>query len=159
MKQAIYETAKMLHILGFVTAIGVTLTTWLAYTQFWKLYETNSQQAKAGFRAIMRLQVAGTIGLMTVIVAGVCMLAISKWSFISLLWFQIKLGLIILIFVNGFTLGRTTVLKLQDFISQQQGSSFTAAEVEKLKSRINTFLMVQLAIYATIIFISVFRPG
>ncbi len=99
MKQVIYETAELLHILGFVTAIGVTLTTWLAYTQFWKLYETNVQQAKTGFRAIMRLQVAGTIGLMTVIVAGICMLAISKWTFISLLWFQIKLGLIILTFL------------------------------------------------------------
>jgi hypothetical protein len=155
--QTLYHIVKILHVMGFVTAIGTVLATFVTYTQFWKLYAINQEQGLAAFRSFKVLQRVGMIGFLVLLVAGLSMLAIMKWSFLSLFWFQIKLVLIVLIFANGFVLGRTSALKFEAFISKEQPSSNAIISVTELQSRLRTFLLVQLAIYACIIMVSVFR--
>lgn len=154
-----YEIAKLLHIIGFITAIGVTLATLIAYTQFWKLYDTNNEQGAAAFRSFSQLQTAGMIGLFLALLGGIIMLALAHWSFTALLWFKIKMGLVILILVNGFTLGRTTSLRLSELIAPDHRSDEDARDVQSLRRRLNVFLVLQLGIYAAIIILSVFRFG
>lgn len=150
----IYNAVKMLHIIGFATAFGITLATFFAYNRFWRLYEISREQGLAAFKALTFLQRVGASGLMLVLLAGITMLALSKWSFTSLLWFQIKLGLIALIFVNGFTLGRTSTIKLDHFINQGVHGGDDAL---KLQVNLRRFLLIQILLYIAIIFLSVFR--
>lgn len=153
--ETLYQITKILHIAGFITAIGVTLSTLIAYGQIWKLYAINREQGLASFRAFKAVQIAGMTGIGLVLIAGVSMLAIMKWSFVSLLWFQIKLGLILLLFVNGLTLGRTSAGKLDAFLKQP--SPNTAMNPEEIRNRTRIFFIGQLLIFASIIIVRVFR--
>ena len=150
----IYTAVKMLHIIGFATAFGISLATFFAYNRFWQLYEINREQGLSAFKAFTFLQRVGMSGLMLVLLAGISMLALSNWSFVSQLWFQIKLGLIALIFVNGFTLGRTSTIKLDHFINQ---GIYEGHDALKLQANLRRFLLIQILLYVTIIFLSVYR--
>lgn len=153
----LYLIAKILHIMGFVTAVGITLATLFTYNQFWKLYAIDREKGLAAFKSFTYLQRVGMIGLIVVLFAGLTMLYLGNWTFLSLLWFQIKLGLIILIFVNGFTLGRTSTLGLHSFISKGASGSISSLETQAIQTRLKTFQLLQLTIYAVIIVLSVFR--
>ena len=146
-----------MHICGFIAAIGVSLATIAAYNQFWKLYATNHEQGIAAFRAFNKLLIAGMIGMIVILAAGITMLAIEHWTFASMLWMQIKLVLVVLIFVNGLTLGRTASLNLRKWIEQDDRSEKNEWDVTQLRRRLNIFFILQLGIYASIIFLSVFR--
>lgn len=145
-----------MHICGFIVAIGISLADLAAYNQFWKLYKINREQGIAAFRAFSKLQIFGMIGLSVILVTGITMLYIVHWVYVSMLWMQIKLTLVVLIFVNGFTLGRSSTLKLRKLIAQDQSGENTI-KVSSLRSRLNLFLILQLAIYGSIIFLAVFQ--
>lgn len=156
--QNLYQIAKTFHVAGFITAAGVTLCTFVAYNQFWKLYAVNKVQGLAAFKAFQLIQTIGMIGLILVLIAGISMLAIMDWTFTQALWFQLKLGLIGLIFLNGFTLGRTSTLQLQAFLAKETATTEeTSQNANRLKNRLRTFQIIQLCLYAVIILLSVFR--
>ncbi|HEY5748066.1 MAG TPA: hypothetical protein VIU12_18475 [Chryseolinea sp.] len=154
--QTLYQILKLLHIYGFITAIGITIANVIAYRQFWRQYASDRTQGIATFQVIQKLQIAGGVGMLTVLLAGFGMLAIHG-VFTSLLWFQIKLGLVVLIFVNGFTLGRTSAVGLKTIIEQKQlipnEKEFTMA----IQQRMQRFLTIQLILFSTIVILSVFR--
>lgn len=154
--QTFYLILKTLHIFAFVAAIGATLTNLIAYRQFWKIYSRDRLQGISAFSIIQGLQIAGMAGMIVLLLAGIGMLAIAHWSFVELTWFQIKLAVIALIFVNGFTTGRTSTMKLKALV--EAGPKGPAeAEVALLKSRVRLFFAIQLALFATIVILSVFR--
>lgn len=150
----LYNIVKTLHIVGFATAFGISLATLFAYSRFWKLYGINREQGIAAFKAFAFLQRIGMIGLMLVLLAGLSMLALRNWVFVSLLWFQIKLAFIALIFINGFTQGRTSTMKLDEFVTENKKQEL---QPEVLQKKLRTFLSIQLIFYITIIAMSVFR--
>ena len=149
-----YQFFKLLHIVGFILGVGVTIAAFLAFKQFWKLYFANPAQGRAAFRAFGALQKFGLIGLLLVLVGGISMLAVADWSYMNLLWFQIKLGLVVLMLVNGFTFGRTAKLQLQAFL---QNETATPEDGKKLQVKLRRFQILQLCIFASIILLSVFR--
>jgi hypothetical protein len=148
-----YLTAKTFHIIGFIAAIGVTLATFFAYRQFWKLYAHNAEQGLAAFKTFKQLQIIGMLGLMIVLIAGIFMLVVADWAFIQFFWFKVKLILIGLLFVNGFTFGRTSTLELEAFLT----NPLRPSEAKKLQNKLRTFQVIQLSIYLVIILLSVFR--
>jgi hypothetical protein len=150
----LYQIFKFIHISGFILGIGVILSTTIAFTHFWNLYYVNKDQGIASFKAFSNVQKFGMIGLLLVLVGGITMLGIAKWSYVDLRWFQIKLVLVVLMLVNGFTLGRTSTLQLQEFLK----NASTDVEVARaLQSKIRLFQIIQISIFATIILVSVFR--
>lgn len=154
-----YSVLKLLHIFGFIAAIGVTLASLVAYIQFWNLYAVDRDKGVAAVRAFQKLQMVGGIGLGVVILSGVGMLAMMDWAFIQVLWFQIKLGLVLLLFVNGFMIGRIPSVKLEKLLREDGQSSNEQSEINFIHARLKTFQIIQLMIFATIIFLTVFRFG
>lgn len=156
--QTLYLVLKTLHIYAFIAAIGVTLASLLAYRKFWQVYDSDRTQGVSAFPIVEALQIAGMIGMGVLLLAGIGMLAISHWSFIGLSWFQIKLALIALLFVNGATIGRTSATKLKGLIeSPRVPSESSEVEVAAIRSRVQLFFSIQLALFAAIVFLSVFR--
>jgi uncharacterized membrane protein SirB2 len=156
--QTFYLVLKTLHIYAFIAAIGVTLASLLAYRKFWHVYDKDRTQGLSAFPIVEALQVAGMIGMGVLLLAGIGMLAIAHWSFVQLSWFQIKLALIVLLYVNGSTIGRTSAAKLKGLMeSAQLPSENSEAEVAAVRSRVRLFFSIQLALFAAIVLLSVFR--
>jgi hypothetical protein len=136
-------------------AIGKTLAGFIAHQQFWKLFETNRGHGIAAFKAIAKFQTAGIIGLLLLILSGLTMLTLVQWTFLSLLWFKIKLFIVLLLIVNGFTLGRTSTLRLQRFVLK--GVKHAQPDAVTVKRSVRIFQAIQLSLFLLIILLSVFR--
>ena len=155
--QTLYQIVKTLHIFGFIVTVGITIANLIAHQQFWKLYRRDQAQGISAFQIVEKLQIAGMVGMIVVLLAGISMLAIMHWSFVTILWFQIKLTLIVLIFVNGVTMGRTSAMKVQALIKQKQQPSDLHATVDTVQNRTRLFFTTQLILFSTIVVLSVFR--
>jgi hypothetical protein len=156
--QTFYLVLKTLHIYAFIAAIGVTLASLLAYRKFWHVYDRDRTQGLSAYPIVQALQVAGMIGMGILLLAGIGMLAIAHWSFVQLSWFQIKLALIVLLFVNGATIGRTSAAKLKGLVeSPNVPSQNSEVNVDAIRSRVQLFFSIQLALFAVIVLLSVFR--
>jgi uncharacterized membrane protein len=151
----IYLLAKVLHIAGFIVAAGVSLCTLIANNQFWKLYAKNNEQGLAAFRAFKVLQVVEGLGFLSILIGGITMGGLASWAFAYQFWFKVKLGIIVLLLVNGFTLGRISTQQLGALLAKN--SSETTDEV-RVKNSLRMFQIVQLILFAVIILLSVFRP-
>jgi hypothetical protein len=73
------------------------------------------------------------------------------------IWFKIKMSLIILIFFNGFIVGRGVTLRLQKLIDPNQQKKYSEAEIEKLKDNTHIFQYTKILIYMLIIIMAAFR--
>jgi hypothetical protein len=155
--ETLSKVLLVVHLLALATAMGITLANYVMFRQFWRLLALNKEQGLAAFRAISTLQIFGIVGLLLLILTGIGMLAIYQWTFISLLWFQVKLVLVALLFVNGFSLGRTQSLKLQSLLSSEPASQQPQPDIALLNRNFRIFQLTQLTIFGLIIIASVFR--
>jgi hypothetical protein len=150
----LYQLSKLIHVAGFILGIGVMLSTTVAFKHFWALYDTNKAQGIAAFKAFGNVQKFGMIGLLLVLAGGIGMFALADSAFWDLLWFRIKMALVVLMLVNGFTFGRTSTLALQSFLKSE---STDANRARELQSKVRMFQLLQISIFAAIILLSVFR--
>ena len=155
--QIILQITLVFHLIALAMAIGITLANAIANRQFWKLYDKNKEQGLAAFKATTKFRVYGMIGLGLLILTGLIMLWIFNWAFMDLPWFQIKLVIVVLLFVNGFTLGRTTSEKLEKILMEENDSSDVYPETIRLRRNMQIFLLTQLSLFIVIIILAVFR--
>jgi hypothetical protein len=159
MIQTILHLSLVVHIIAISMVVGITIANFVAFKQFWKLYAVNRERGLSAFRAISNFQFIGMIGLLLLILSGTTILYVVEWTFLSLLWFKIKLSIILLIFVNGFTMGRIQTVKLQAFLSEEKTSSESQHDIGKIKRNMQIFHLTQLTLFVIIIIVSVFRFG
>jgi hypothetical protein len=155
--QIILPLVLTLHIVGLILAIGVTIANFVTYKNFWTLYDADRQKGLSAFRAYLKLQPYGFLGLGLLILTGITMLWLFQWTFISLLWFKIKLSLVVLIFVNGFTLGMTSTMKLQTLLSEESKPGAPPPDVASIRKTTQAFQLIQLSLFFLIIVLSIFR--
>ena len=155
--QWLYQTLLTLHIACFVTAIGTLVLSVAAYNQFWRLYGIDKEQGKSAFRSFLNTRKVGMYGLFFALLAGIAMEVTAGGAHSYYLWFKIKMCLIVCLFINGFTLGRTATLNLQKLVEKQPGDPFSEEQIEKLKKRTRLFQLTQLFIYGCIIVMAAFR--
>jgi uncharacterized membrane protein len=137
-------------------AVGVTIANTVASKQFWKLYNNNKEHGIAAFKGIKKFQMLGMIGLLLLIVSGITLLGLYNWAYGEQLWFKIKMTCILLILVNGFTLGRITTLKLDKLL---KGEHTPDHPKDTFRLRRNHFLfqIIQLSLFSLIIVLASFR--
>jgi len=155
--QTILNISLVLHLIALSLAMGITIANYVASKQFWKLYDTNKEQGLAAFSSISKFQLFGTIGLLLLIISGITLLYLFQWTFISLLWFKIKLSIVVLIFVNGFTIGRMQTLKLQALLTKEGKSNELQTDTINLRRNLQIFHLTQLSLFILIIVLAVFR--
>jgi hypothetical protein len=155
--QTILHITLVLHLIALTIAVGITIATAIAFRQFWRLYDKNKEYGLSAFRAITKFRVFGIIGLMVLILTGLIMLWLFDWTLAGLLWFKIKMFIVVLLFVNGFTSGRTTSQKLEALLKQEAGSPGFAPDTKKLRRHLMIFHLTQLTLFALIIILAVFR--
>ena len=154
--QILYNSLLALHILSFIAAAGTVLLSLFAYRQFWKLYAIDSGQGRAAFRWFLKTRTVGMAGLFMAILAGLSMEFTISFAHAPFTWFRVKMFLVLLLFINGFTQGRVTTLKLQKLVSED-GPAASPVAIAKLKRACDLFIYTQLVIFLLIIIMVAFR--
>lgn len=153
----LFQVFLVLHILGISTAIGITLANMAFYRRFWNLYASNPEQGLPMFRLASTFQILGMAGLFLAILSGISMLLIAHGAFASFLWFRIKMSLVLLLFVNGFTLGRSNSLKINRFLKGKPMEGKRPLTLKSLKRNLNLFQFTQLFLFLIIIILVIFQ--
>jgi hypothetical protein len=157
--QTILQITLVLHLIALTMAVGITIANAVAFKQFWKLYDKNKEYGLSAFRAITKFQLLGIFGLALLILTGTIMLWLFQWTLVDLIWFKIKLFLVMLLFVNGFTMGRTTTMKLQSLLSKEKQLDKLEPDTTQLRKHLQIFQLTQLSLFILIIILAVFRPN
>lgn len=157
--QIILNIFLTLHIIAISMVVGVTIVNYIAFKQFWRLFDKNRQQGLTSLKGISTFQMVGLTGMALLLLSGIAMLWLFQWSFISLLWFKIKLLIVLLVFANGLTKGRKLHVKLQTFFADENNLNELKRNTDKLKQSAVSFQLSQLILFISIIILSVFKFG
>lgn len=155
--QSLLHLFLSIHLIALTMAVGITIANAVATSQFWKLYHKQRQQGISAFRAIKKFQLFGGLGMMLLILSGVTMLWLYDWAFGEQLWFRLKMGCLLLIFVNGFTFGRKTMMSMGRLINGEVQASGPDAGILRLKRSQAIFNATQLSLFLIIIVLASFR--
>jgi len=164
--QTLYQLALITHIAGITLMAGTTLLEYLLTKHFWKLYASDKSRAITTNDDGFNFHLVVNIGIVLLILSGVTMLVIFQGVFAKQIWFQIKIGLIIIIAINGSVFGRKQDAKLKRLISLEQLNFLQDAprrqenrkdDLMKVKNRLDLFYVSQLMMFLTIFTLSVFK--
>lgn len=144
------------HITGLVMLAGAALTEFAIFLQFWKILPKDPQRAMILRQATAKLPAIVRMGGILLIVTGVSMVAVYHGAIAEQLWFRIKMGLVLLIIINGVVIGRSQVMKLQKVMGDGSGA-LQIQRVDALKNRIMLSLGFQLALFFLVFILSIFR--
>lgn len=164
--QTLYHIALITHITGITLMAGTTLMEYLLTKHFWKLYVSDRSRAITSHEDGFNFHLLVDIGVILLILSGVTMLVIFQGIFAKQIWFQIKIGLIIIIAINGSVIGKRQNVKLKGLMSLeklnfQQGHSLgqenRKEDLMKVKNRLDLFYISQLSMFLIIFTLSVFK--
>jgi hypothetical protein len=164
--QTLYQIALITHIVGITLMAGTTLVEYLLTKHFWKLYTSDRSRAITTNEEGFNFHLLIDIGIILLILSGVTMLVITQGVFAKQIWFQIKIGLIIIIAINGSVVGRRHDVKLKRLISLEKlnfhqdhspGQENRKEDLMKVKNRLDLFFISQLLMFLIIFTLSVFK--
>ena len=164
--QTLFQIALITHIVGITLMAGTTLVEYLLTKHFWKLYASDRSRAITSNEDGFNFHLVVNIGIVLLILSGVTMLVIFQGVFAKQIWFQIKIGLIIIIAINGSLFGRKQDAKLKRLISLEKlsflqddsrGQENRRDDLMKVKNRLDLFYVSQLLMFLTIFTLSVFK--
>jgi hypothetical protein len=95
------------------------------------------------------------IGAILLLTTGIGMVFIFKSAVTSMLWFRIKMVLVLLILVTGAIIPRQNTAKLKILLAEKSRESI--GPIEALKNKMGFFQLVQLLLFLSIFVLSVFR--
>jgi hypothetical protein len=147
----------VLHIIGLATMAGTTIVSYVCYGQFWKQYALGKERAMAilNVTASFRFLFAG--GFLLLLISGIGMVVLSHGLFAQQIWFRIKMGLLVLILLNGAVYGQRLTSKLRQAMEMQLAGGKALDSLESLKSSILVMHIGQLLLFAGIFVLSIYK--
>ena len=164
--QTLFQVALITHITGITLMAGTTLVEYLFTKHFWKLYASDRSRAITSNEDGFNFHLLVNIGVIMLILSGVTMLVIFQGVFAKQIWFQIKIGLIVIIAINGSLVGRRQDVKLKGLLSVEKlnfhqdhslGQENRKEDLMKVKNRLGLFYISQLLMFLIIFTLSIFK--
>jgi len=147
----------VLHIIGLATMAGTTIVSYVTYGQFWRQYALGKERAMAilNLTASFRFLFAG--GFLLLLISGIGMMVQTRGVFAGQSWFRIKMGLLVLILLNGAVYGQRLTSRLRQVVGMEIAGGNAQASLESLKSSILVMHIGQLLLFAGIFVLSVYK--
>jgi len=141
----------VLHLIGLALMVGTTVVEYITFKTFAKLFDTERERSCSLLYLMKKLSVLLGIGAALLIISGSGLLIITGGVFAHQVWFQIKLLLVLALILNGFMVGSRQEAKLKNSMDIDVMQSMNAIRNLKI------FYLVQMGLFFTIIFLSVFK--
>lgn len=155
MNQQVYDIAKTLHIVGISVAAGTSLIDLILLQYFWNIYRLRIQEGVVIERLVGRLQRVAAVGLMLIVLSGVTMMFYLHTVWGPQLWFRVKMGLLLLIIINGLSFRRVLGKRIHARVMQESTVRWT--QQGSLRSGVTVVQLMQLVFFLVIFVLSVFR--
>ena len=128
------KAALLLHIVGIVIMAGTTFADYFTFRQLLRYLRQDAQKAVAVNIATAKFSQLMSLGMLLLILSGVLMVSVYGHAFTTQIWFRIKMGIVLLILLNGILIARPSMLKLQKLLPSVADNSEAAGRIEVLKN-------------------------
>jgi len=135
---------------------GTTLIDYVTFKTFCRLTATGNNNGQGLILLMTRYGGLVRTGAVILILSGLLMLVLVKGIWWDQLWFKLKIGLVVLLILNGMFVGNSLGLKFREMIAT---SPELTQHLTNIKANLNRFYLVQLTLFLLIILFSIVRPG
>jgi hypothetical protein len=154
--QTLLQLLLVLHLVGFTTMAGTVLADFSINRRLNKYLLSDRSKALSILEGTALFPALIGIGVVLLIFTGIGMVIIFKGTVAGMLWFRIKMILVVLVMINGAGFMRKNGLNLKLLLSENTGNN--NGRILALKSRMTIFHSIQLILFLSIFILSVFRP-
>ena len=144
----------VLHLTGFTMMAGTVLADFLIYRKLNKYLITDKPRVLTILEGVSGLPALIGIGAMLLLTTGIGMVILFKGVVTGMLWFRIKMILVLLILVNGALIPRRSTAKLKILLTKTGESN---RPIVLIGNRMGVFHATQLLLFFIIFVLSVFR--
>jgi uncharacterized membrane protein len=150
-------TALYLHLLSLLVLAAGGLGGLFVHLLFRDALRAGSPGAAHLGQLGARFGMMATIGALLLLASGTFLLASRGWADVGQTWLSVKLGIFVVLFLNGAFVARPTGDRLGAVLSA--GPAAAMGEAHGLVKRLTMFYAVQLTGLAAIIALAVFGPN
>jgi hypothetical protein len=144
-----------MHLSGLVLMAGTTVTELVIFRRFVSLFKAKGKASVDLLRLMSGLGTVLLAGGVLLVLSGVGLMIITQGVFLHQLWLQIKLGLILLLPLNGLLVGNPQMKTLTNNLSAE-GVEMNL-RINPAVTKLNWFHMLQALVFLAIIILAVFK--
>lgn len=153
--QSFLQFDLVLHITGFTMMAGFILADFVINRRMNRYLLTDKRRAVNVLESMAGFPRMIGIGAALLVVTGIAMVVIFKGVVAQMLWFRIKMVIVVLIVLNGAVGLRRNSNRLKVLL--QSNDERNNGQILLLKGRLGLFTLVELGMFLVIFILSVFK--
>jgi hypothetical protein len=153
----IYHASLWFHIIGITLLAGTTVVDFVLTRKFWAFYAKDNQAGILVRKMSDKLPILIAAGIVLILLSGVGMMVYMHMVFGAMLWFRIKMALVLLVILNGALVGRRQDAKLNRLLASGATQPAYEQSLDQVKKSLNRFHITQLTLFFIIFFLSAFK--
>ena len=157
MSATFYNAALVLHIVGITMMAGTSFIDYITFRFFYKTYATDTAKGLVLESYLYNLQRFLGIGMLLILASGITMMVKLHDVWGAQLWFRIKMGLLLLVIINGLGLRRMLGLRLRKTLSNGTAAIVMGEKWNTIKRYFAMVQFSQILLFITIFILSVFK--
>ena len=146
-----YKIALVMHITGIAMLAGTTFIDLILSRQVLKSTPGDISRGITINGLLHRLQRITGVGMLVIIASGVIMMAYLHHVWGKQLWFQVKMGILLLIIINGLVVRRKMGGRLDRLLTE------SSPDFSVLKRNMSIMYLLQMLFFLTVFVLSVFK--
>ncbi|HEY4208440.1 MAG TPA: DUF2269 family protein [Puia sp.] len=147
----------VLHIIGLSVMAGATAVDYFCFAHFWRQYPRDKARAAALLPVLANFRFLFAGAFILLLISGIGMVAWSHGAFAEQLWFRVKMGVLLLIIVNGAIIGGRATRNLRRAVEAELAGTREGQQSRTFKGRIRTVHLLQLVLFVVIFVLSVYK--
>lgn len=157
MSTTVYNLALVAHVVGITIMAGTTFIDLVAFRAFCSAFKADSAKGVILEGYLHKLQKFIGIGMLIILVSGFLMMIRLHQVWGAQLWFRIKMGILLLIIINGLELRRRVGTKLKKFLAGNLPASTATGRFRSIKTNFTIVQTIQMLLFVIIFVLSVFK--
>jgi hypothetical protein len=153
----LYQSSLVGHIIGITLMAGAAFIDLAAFRAFWKVFRRDPASSALLANYLSKLQSFMGFGMLLILVSGTLMMIKLHAVWGAQLWFRIKMGVVLLVLINGLGLRRRLGSSFKRALTEQYKGNNTMGYLTVLRTRIRIVQAIQVFLFVFIYVLSVFK--
>ena len=157
MTATLYNIALVTHIVGITIMAGTTFIDFITFRAFGKALKTDKAKSPVLENYLYQLQRFLGIGMLIILASGITIMVKLHEVWGAQLWFRIKMGVLLLVIINGLGLRRMMGSRLKKALPDILSTSSFDKQWHRIKINFSIVQAVQMLLFIIIYILSVFK--
>jgi uncharacterized membrane protein len=157
MSTTFYQIALVTHVIGITIMAGTTFIDFITFKAFWNAFRADKAKSLVLEEYLHKLQKFMGIGMLAILISGILMMVKLHEVWGAQTWFRIKMGVLLLIIINGLGLRRMLGSKLKKLLPIDPAGDSIAEKFIRLKRDFTTVQIIQILLFVIIYVLSIFK--